>query len=711
MDRIGRYDIAAEIGRGGMGIVYRAHDPRMGRDVAVKLMREPGDDPDGSLVERFVREAHVAARISHPGVVAVLDAGLHGGHPFVAMDFIEGASLKATAGAGRLPPRRLAEIVRQVAEAVHHGHERGVIHRDLKPANIMITSDGRALVADFGLAYDVAAQESLTRTGQILGTPEFMSPEQASGESARGAGTDVWSLGAVLYWGLTGRAPFQGNGPFEIIKRLLLEEPPAPRSLDPTAPEELERIALRCLCKPIESRPASAKAVAIGLERFLEGRPLGDWACTTSSVRAEGSERARAAGSSRGPAVGLAAVAVVAMVGVAAVVLAGALGSESGSEAAGGPIDVGAEEGAELEREPPPTDPVPNPDPDPDPIPPEPDADEWLERARAAVRDDPPTAIEAADRAIELDEGNAVAWALRGRAKASAGDLDAAIADATRSIELDPSLAIGWGTRAIAGSGQSLDGLVVPLWKNSKRVDPGRLLPDLDAAIERGSDDPDVWLVRASVRNARGQRVAAAADATRAIELDGSYAAAWITRAESRLELRDLDGANADLDRAIELDAGIARAWAFRGIAARRAGDLEGALGALDRAVQLPPEDPSWLYQRGRTRWEAGDPEGAIADLDRSLAIQPYWAWTWVIRGLAKQDKGDLAGAFFDASRAVDLGRKIPWAWALRAEVRLARGDREGARSDLRRALDLPASRDPRVQVRIDRLRAALGED
>ncbi len=276
-ERVERYLVQEELGRGGMGVVYRAIDPTLERDVAVKMIRAGGEDP--SEAERFIREARVAAKLRHPGIVGVHEAGTADGDLYIVMDYVRGESLEALLRRDALPPRRLAEVVREVALALQHAHDHGVIHRDVKPQNVLVDEEGRARLADFGLARELtgpdATRRELTVTGDLLGTPAYMAPEQASGQArAPTPAADIWALGGLLYRGLAGRPPFTGPSVVVVLQRVLSTDPTPPREIDPGVPIDLETIALHCLRREPGRRYPSALAVADELARFLAGDPI-----------------------------------------------------------------------------------------------------------------------------------------------------------------------------------------------------------------------------------------------------------------------------------------------------------------------------------------------------------------------------------------------------------------------------------------------------
>ena len=272
---MGPYTIERELARGGMGAIYVARQRGAGRRVALKLLLSHPGGAKLAQLQRFQTEARAAARLRHPNVVAIHDVGQIGGYTFLSMDLIEGEALDGVLRRGPLEPRRAAEIAAQVAEGVQAAHEAGVLHRDLKPANVLLTAEGRALVTDFGLAKDLHQGQNLTQTGQLLGTPAFMPPEQAGGEGKRAdERADVYGLGATLFALLTGRAPFQGANLVAILAQVSRGEAPAPSSLTRRVPPELDAICLACLCKDPAERYPSAGELAAELRRFLAGEPI-----------------------------------------------------------------------------------------------------------------------------------------------------------------------------------------------------------------------------------------------------------------------------------------------------------------------------------------------------------------------------------------------------------------------------------------------------
>ncbi|MEZ6103278.1 MAG: serine/threonine-protein kinase [Pirellulaceae bacterium] len=270
----GDYELITELGRGGMGVVYRARQRSLNRDVAIKMLLR-GGMASREDEARFRREAESAARLTHPNIVPVYEVGELEGRLFFSMKLVQGLTLAQRLMDGTMDSRTAATVLRAVARAIQYAHSQGILHRDLKPSNILLDSHGHPHVTDFGLAREVDSHDPVTYSGSVLGTPAYMAPEQAAGDRGHvGPASDVYSLGSVLYHMITGRSPFQAATPVDMVLLVLEQEPPLPRLLNPQVDRDLEMIALRCLQKPPDLRYASAGDLADDLEAFLRDEPV-----------------------------------------------------------------------------------------------------------------------------------------------------------------------------------------------------------------------------------------------------------------------------------------------------------------------------------------------------------------------------------------------------------------------------------------------------
>src|SRR5262245_50020851 len=266
--------IESQLGHGGMGVVYKAQQVKLNRTVAIKVVLG-GPYASAQARVRFLSEAEAIAHLHHPNIVQVYEFGQHEGFPYFTLEYLEGGTLERRLNSTPIDSKQAAKYVHQLASAVQHAHDRGVIHRDLKPSNILLDLNGTLKISDFGLEKQTEAGSGMTQSGSILGTPSYMAPEQAAGHIHEiGRHSDVYALGAILYECLCGRPPFRGTTQLETINQVLQQEPVAPRRLVGAIPRELETICLKCLQKSPAGRYASAGDLADDLQRFLDGEPI-----------------------------------------------------------------------------------------------------------------------------------------------------------------------------------------------------------------------------------------------------------------------------------------------------------------------------------------------------------------------------------------------------------------------------------------------------
>jgi len=266
---IGDYDLLEEVGRGGMGVVFRARQRSLDREVAIKMILR-GRLASDSDMQRFLAEAAATASLEHPGIVPVYEVGDIEGRPFFSMKMIEGKTLAQRVADGPMNARQACEMIASVAEAVGVAHAAGILHRDIKPSNILFGVGGRPMLTDFGLAKTIGTKADLTRSGVLVGTPAYMSPEQAGGRRKDvGVASDVYSLGCVLYYAITGRAPFVADNAMELVMLVIEQDPPPPRTLRPELDRDLEMIVTRCLQKPADLRYRNTDELISDLRAYL----------------------------------------------------------------------------------------------------------------------------------------------------------------------------------------------------------------------------------------------------------------------------------------------------------------------------------------------------------------------------------------------------------------------------------------------------------
>nr|WP_148080712.1 serine/threonine-protein kinase [Roseimaritima ulvae] len=264
------YELLQELGRGGMGVVFLARQISLNREVAVKMILRGRLASDADR-QRFLAEAAATARLEHPHIVPIYEVGDIDGRPYFSMQYIEGETLADRLSRGPLPQRTAAKMVGKIARAIAAAHRQGILHRDIKPSNILLARNGPPMITDFGLAKQDQAPHSLTQSGMVLGTPAYMSPEQAAGRRGEvGPASDVYSLGSVLYHALTGRAPLVADTPMELMLKVIEQDPPPPRMLRPNLDRDLEMVVVRCLQKPADLRYTNADQLADDLDAFLK---------------------------------------------------------------------------------------------------------------------------------------------------------------------------------------------------------------------------------------------------------------------------------------------------------------------------------------------------------------------------------------------------------------------------------------------------------
>ncbi len=612
--RIGRFLLREEIGRGGMGSVYRAHDPALGRDVAVKLLRETGVFTSPQVTRRFHLEARACARLKHAGLVPVYEAGEDSGRLYLVMELVEGASLAhhlrpvATDPPIPLEPTRAATLVCEAAEAIAHCHSHGVIHRDLKPSNVFVDREGRARVGDFGLALDLDAEAGsrITASGSLLGTPAYMAPEQADGHNAEvGPHTDIYGLGAILYDLLTGQPPHCGDNIRDLLNRVVNHDVTPPSRIRPGIPPDLERICLQCLSKEPASRYRSAADLARDLRHLLAGRSVEARAPSLPGRFGRWIRRKREV-----------VRAVLLVLGITGTIVAAAwwkLGARAADEQA-----FLRSHTVHIERT----------------------LAEWRRSGSEESIREFARLRERLDSRLTHHPGSYAACALRGYLAVILGQWESADADLSRALAGapdDPSLLY---RRGLARFGLFLDGLFQAQvsWQAAKTViHPTSGWGDQPSHADLAGYQPDLLRLRESAES----------DLLRARELIEAGVISELPRGAESCGLGILayargDYAEADalLTRGLESDRNQEYAWTVL-IAVREAtgGNTESGeetlLRTLADALQTNPHMASWWLTRARVRGRAASRlregetpaefdaqwEQASSDLDRAIAL------------------------------------------------------------------------------------------
>ena len=688
MHSFGPYRLLGELARGGLGVVYRAFDPRAGREVALKVLAR-GFMATPAQRERFLREARVQQAFDHPNLVRVHEAGEVQGVLFLALELLPGGTLEERLRAqGPLEPTAAAELVAKLARGLSHAHAQGVLHRDLKPLNVLFTSGGEPCLSDFGLASAPAEGPRLSYTGMLLGTPGYAPPEQVGGELRRvGPRSDVYGLGALLYACLTGRAPCEGTNLADLLLATTDRPPTPPSLLRPEVPRELEAICLRCLAKQPEERFESAAAVAGELTRFLRAAPT-DSEETGPVARRRRRRRALEWGALALAAASCAAALALLLVRPPPAAPAPVAVAPAASSASSAPAEVSPA---------PPTRVGTAPEDDPD-----------LQRVVALIAANSlREALSECDRLLALQGERAQLRGLKSIALRHLNDLAAAEAEADRALALDPDEVTALTSRAALRLGRRDHAGAAEDYRRASALHPERaelhallaraVAPiDEDAArqaceeaLARDPEQADALAVRGTLRAARRDQVGARADLERAVGSDPTSTFAWTQLTKVLYTLRDGAAMRAAAERLIELAPQEPQGYDLRGRARARMGDLPGGIADLSRALEIDPARVETLIQRSKLRTDVGELDGARSDLDRVIELTPDDPEAWERRGMVRFHQRDLPGALEDYARAAERSREPSGSLLFnRASARRDSGDLEGALADYTRSLE-----------------------
>lgn len=629
------YVLLEPLGEGGMGTVYKARHQRLDRIDALKVIRK-NLLTNPKAIERFQREARAAARLSHPTVVTVYDANDAGEVHYLAMEYIAGTDLaRLVKQTGPVPVGQACDYIRQAALGMQHAHERGLIHRDIKPSNLLLTEDGSTIkLLDLGLARlqsvtpEDTTNHSLTETGTVVGTPDYISPEQARNSRDIDIRADIYSLGCTLYYLLTAKIPFPGETLTEKLIKHQLEEPEPVRQVRPGVPAEVAAVVRRMMNKQPEDRYQTPAHVAAALQGLATSQPAGAVQAPKNAAIAAGVPAARNAG----------AFATAPLPPVVELDAATPSYSDSGGVSGGrfrkpfaAPrMVLGVLAGLALLC--------------------------FLacgigfsiyavrdkgagKRTDAALVKGGPT-VKALPTAAKVDPRQATVHMARGNDLYKEGKYPQALAEFTQALHHDRKNADIWNNRGLA---------------YKMLGDADKAIEDFTTAILLDNSHIDAYFNRAAVYYNKGDYKRALADNTHVIEIRPGYAPAYNNRGTLYSLRKDFVRAIPDFDQAIKIDPNYASAFANRGNARIDTGEIDKGIADLDEAIRLDPKNAASYHSRGYAHQLKGDYDRAIKDFTLAIDHNPKFASAYLQRSKAHEKKGNTAEAASDLKKAIQI--------------------------------------------------------
>lgn len=635
---LGPYEIIEKIGEGGMGKVFKAYHPELGKPVAIKVMHD-SDKVSEKEKKRFLAEAQNTAQLRHPNIVMVYNAGHDEGKDYIVMDFIAGETLSHVLKRRELSAKKALELMKEIALAIDYAHQQNIIHRDLKPENVMIeTATGRPIIMDFGLAKNVKRSKGLTKSGEVFGTPQYMAPEQAYGNVREiSPRTDVYALGAMLYEMLTGMPAVKGDTPVNIMLNIINDEVIPLRRRNPKIHADVETICLKALEKEPKHRYPSAAAFAEDIGRYLNGesisaRPSGFWHRTWKRVRRNKP---------------IAAIFILSLLFMCASGWVWMKGKQEQATAQEKTLSTVA-----AARK---------------------DARKYLYLGwEYQNKNMPEKALAAFTQAIMLDPACAEAYNNRGAIRRTQGDTEGALADFGKAIEFNPHFAESYVNRG-------------DTWQ--KNGNWSKAMADFSKAIECNPHLLEIYTIRGTLRHNQQDTAGAVADFTKAIEINPQSAKAYNGLGICLLAQKDTAGALANLNKAIEIDPRYTQAYTNRGVVRHKQGDIDGALADFSQAIHLDPKCRQAYINRSDILYGKGDTKGVMADLDKLLELDPGCAELHDKRGFIRYSTGDFSGALADFDKTIELDPNFALAYKNRALTLAKKGDRAAAVANFRKYL------------------------
>jgi len=628
----GKYLLERKLGQGGMGAVYLASDPASQRSVALKIMTVQGQE----LVERFHREAQSMAKLKHPNIVPVYEVGTIGKYHYFTMEFIQGTSLEdLIKNKNRLSPNHTAGIIRDTALALDYAHKQGIIHRDIKPANILIDSNKHPYLMDFGLAKELTGLDrSLTMSGTVMGTPDYMSPEQAMGEKKRiDRRSDIFSLGATFYHCITGRLPFESKELYQVMNQVIHKDPIPPSRLVRSLPQDLETIILKCMDKEKDRRYQTGRALADDISRYLEGesisaRPIG--ALTRILKKAKRNK--------------IASVSIVGAIIITAIISISLSSASKKQEIekyrtrAHKEFNAGKYEDVVAL------------------------CDKLLvlsgqDEEMKSLREKSQSLIKEREDKIQAEEEarkrREEAKDILSRINAGKPSPDDRIKAAEAALKIDPEygeayyeMGLGYKTKAAKGG----------LSPNEYRELIARAFECFSKAIVKSPTLVNSYFERAKIiAYVHKNFEVATLDFNKVIELDPDGLLGYCARGNIAYYEKNYDDAITHYRKAIGINPDYAEACYNLGATYKEKGEPAEAIINLNRAIELAPDYADAYYIRGLIYYQNKQLFLAIEDFSKAIEINPNYAEAYCYRGFAYQQQGDYVKAMSDGAKYMEL--------------------------------------------------------